>query len=84
MTTRGRPETVDAKRRRSMVGMRLCEADKSSLAASAKANGRSLSAEAEHRIVRSFRDDEILSELRALRDDVRAGRLSISEATGGR
>lgn len=67
MAKRGRPCLPDARRRRNLVGMRLCEADKQMLLEHAKANGRSLSTEAEYRVVRSFRDDEVMAELRAIR-----------------
>lgn len=64
---RGRPPLPEAKRRRNMVGMRLCLADRQALAECAKVNGRSLSTEAEYRVVRSLRDDDVMVELRAIR-----------------
>ena len=64
---RGRPPLPEAKRRSKQVHFRLCAVDHATLSACNVKSGRSLSAEAEYRIVRSFRDDEVLAELREIR-----------------
>ena len=65
------------------IKLRLPNRLRAKIESAAKAKGESMNATMVDRLERSFRDDEVLTEIRALRDDVRAGRLSINEVRGG-
>ena len=70
----GRPRKDDAVRRRSMIGFRASLDLRNKLDAAVSLNGRSLSQETEIRVERSFRDDELMSELRVIRAMLTEGR----------
>lgn len=70
----GRPRKADAVRRRTQVGLRVTVELKRKLEDAIAKNGRSLAQESELRIERTFRDDEVLAELRAIRAILEGGR----------
>lgn len=64
---RGRPPLDSVERRSYRLSAVLRDGLKQQLAAAAQASGRTISNEAEHRIERTFRDDEVMRELASLR-----------------
>lgn len=74
MAKRGRPTKEAAPGRMASLGVKVTPRMKLEIVRAAAASGRSQSQEVEHRLARTFRDDELMVELRALRDEVRAGR----------
>lgn len=67
---RGRPCLLPEMRRRQMVSVRFHDETRQQLERVAEDSGRPLSQEIAHRVERSLRDDEVLAELRHLREMV--------------
>lgn len=67
---RGRPTKKAKSGTKVSLGLKVTASVKARLEDAAAKSGRTQSQEAEHRLERSFRDDEIMSELRAIREEL--------------
>lgn len=73
-TRRGRPTKGRELGERVQLSLRVTPEMKRRLDSAAAASGRSQSQEAEFRLERTFRDDEVLSEMRAIREELQRWR----------